>query len=243
MTSPLPIRPCATHPLICLPDNRDLADADRLLARTFAQARKANPGLVADQRQWLKQRDGCMSEKFPSDCLRNAYARRQGQLLGALGESNWLKPGEAALFIDDELPVSEAMRRTALFARLAPLLAQASMGYAYVERRPDGGYDASGESVGANAHTCTLGASGLSLDPLTGWYSVRDSESNRRIRVMQIDGDWLRIFADGHPYGEEAEGSADYASCGARAAFGPMRRIALPAAILKTYADRAANGQ
>lgn len=225
---------------ICLPDNRDLADADRLLARTFGAARKVNPQLVAEQRRWLKQRDGCMSEEYPSDCLRNAYAKRQGELLGALGESNWLKPGEAGLFIDDELPVSDAMRQTPLFARLAPLLARASMGYAYVERGSDGRYEASGESIGANAHTCTLGASGLSLDPLTGWYGVRDSESNRRIRVVQIDGDWLRVFADGHPYGEDAEGSADYASCGARAAFGPMRRIALPAGILKSFADRAA---
>lgn len=224
---------------ICLPDNRDLADADRLLARTFAQARKSDPKLVTEQRQWLKQRDACMAQEFPSDCLRSAYARRQGELLGALGESNWLKPGEAALFIDDELPVSDAMRRTPLFAQLAPLLAQASMGYAYVERGVDGRYVASGESVGANAHTCTLSAAGLTLDPLTGWYGVRDSESNRRIRVVQIDGDWLRVFADGHPYGAEAEGSADYASCGARAAFGPMRRIALPAEMLKRYAERA----
>lgn len=228
---------------ICLPDNRDLADADRLLAKTFAQARARNPQLVAEQRQWLKQRDACMGQEFPADCLRTAYATRQGQLLGALGESNWLKPGEAALFVDDELPVSDAMRQTPLFKRLAPLLAQASMGYAYIERTADGRYDASGESIGANAHTCTLGAAGLSLDPLTGWYGVRDSESNRRIRVVQIDGDWLRVFADGHPYGEEAEGSSDYASCGARAAFGPMRRIALPAAVLKGYADRAAMEQ
>lgn len=225
---------------ICLPDNRDLADADRLLAKTFVQARSKNAQLVTEQRQWLRQRDACMGQEFPADCLRSAYAERQGQLLGALGESDWLKPGEGALFIDDELPASEAMRQTPLFARLAPLLAQASMGYAYVERTADGRYEASGESVGANAHTCTLGAGGLSLDPLTGWYSVKDSQSNRRIRVIQIDGDWLRVVANGHPYGEELESAADYASCGARAAFGPMRRIALPSDILKTYAERAA---
>lgn len=224
---------------ICLPDNRDLADADRLLARTFAEARKVTPQLVAEQRQWLKQRDTCMSEEFPADCLRNAYAKRQGQLLGALGERDWLQPGEAALFIDDELPVSDAMRQTGLYARIAPLLAQASLGYAYIERTADGRYEASGESIGANAHTCTLGARGLGLDPLTGWYSVRDTESNRRVRVVQIDGDWLRVFADGHPYGEDAEGAADYASCGARAAFGPMRRIALSPELLKSYAERA----
>lgn len=229
----------ATERTICLPDNRDLADADRRLARTFSIARTERPRLVAEQRQWLKQRDACMAEEFPSDCLRNAYAKRQGQLLGSLGESNWLRPGEAALFIDDELPVSDAMRLTPLFARLAPLLAQGSPGYAYVERTADGRYDASGESIGANAHSCTLGAAGLALDPMTGWYGVRDSESNRRIRVVQVDGDWLRVFADGHPYGEEAEGSADYASCGARAAFGPMRRIALPPELLKSYAERA----
>ena len=225
--------------MLCLPDNRDLAAADRLLAQTFSQARKTRPHLVAEQRQWLKQRDGCMAQEFPADCLRTAYTERQGQLLGTLGESNWLRPGEAALFIDDELPVSDAMRGSPLFARIAPLLAQASMGFAFVERTPDGRYRTSGESIGANAHTCTLGAAGLSLDSASGWYGLRDGESNRWIRIVQIDRDWLRVFANGHPYGEGAEGSADYASCGARAAFGPMRRTALPPEVLKSYAARA----
>ncbi|PXW75249.1 pentapeptide repeat protein [Blastomonas natatoria] len=229
----------AAEKTICLQDSRDLADADRLLARTFAQARKKDSQLVAGQREWLKQRDACMGKEFPTDCLRSAYADRQGQLLGALGERDWLKPGEAALFIDDELPVSDSMRQTALFARLAPLLAQASMGYVHVERSGDGQYIASGESIGANAHSCTLGARGLRLDPMTGWYSVTARGSNRKIRVVQIDGDWLRVFASGHPYGEVAEAEADFASCGARAAFEPMRRIMLPPDVLASYAARA----
>lgn len=225
---------------ICLPENRDLADADRLLGRTFAEARKNNPQLVAGQRQWLRQRDACMAEESPSNCFRNAYAERQGRLLGVIGDSDWLKPGEAALFVDDDLPVSDGMRETPLFARLAPLLAQATMGYVYIERSGDGSYETSGESIGANAHSCTLGATGLSLDPLTGWYSATDKKNNRKIRVVQIDRDWLRVFGNGHPYGEAAEAAADLASCGARAAFGPMRRIKLPAEVLKTYGARAA---
>ena len=225
--------------LVCQPDQTELADADRALARLFGEARKTRPALIAEQRQWLKRRDGCMSGEYPSDCLRSAYAERRGQLIGLLGERDWLARGEAALFIDDELPLSEAMRASPLFARIAPLLVQASMGHAYVERRADGLYAASGESVGANAHLCSLAAEGMRLDPATGWYGVSEGEAKRPIRIIQIDGDWLRVFADGHPYGEEAEGSSDYASCGARAAFGPMRRIALPADVLKRYAERA----
>lgn len=227
---------------ICLPDNSDLADADRTLASIYGEVRQSRPEAVADQRQWLKQRDACMAKEFPSDCLRTAYSERRGVLLGALGERNWLQPGEAALFIEDELPVSDAMRASPLYRRLAPLLTQSSMAYAYVERGQDGRYAASGEAIGANAHSCTLGAEGMTLDPLSGWYAVRDPESNRRIRVIQVRGEWLEVYANGHPYGDENEGAADYASCGARAAFSPMRRIALPPEIMNGYAERAAAG-
>lgn len=228
---------------ICSPDHRDLADADRLLASVFAQVRKARPEAIAEQRQWLKQRDTCLAKEFPADCLRTAYAERRDMLLGELGERDWLKPGEAAVFVEDELPVSDAMRAMPLYRRLSPLLAQSSMAYVYVERTADGQYKTSGEAIGANAHTCTLGADGMKLDPLSGWYAVRDPESNRRVRVIQVRGDWLEVFASGHPDAEKAEASFDYVSCGARAAFSPMRRIALPADLLKSYADRAAMEQ
>ena len=229
----------AVEKALCHPDAADLAQADRELGALFIALRKARPTIVADQRQWLKTRDSCMTKEYPSDCLRTVYADRQSILLGMLGERNWLAPGSAALFIDDELPLSDSMRATSLFGRIAPLLAKASMGYVHVARSADGSYVASGESVGANAHLCSLGAGGLRLDPANGWYSVLDPASQRRVRIFQMRGDWLTVFASGRPTGDEAEAGADYVSCGARAAFGPMRRIALPDTVLESYANRA----
>lgn len=228
----------AAEKTLCHPDASDLARADRQLAALFAELRNARPSIVAEQRQWLKKRDGCMAKQYPSDCLRTVYADRQSILLGLQGERDWLAPGSGALFIDDELPLSDAIRTTALFAKIAPLLAKASMGYVHVARAADGSYVASGESVGANAHMCSLGAAGLRLDPATGWYSVRDPGTKGRVRIFQMRGEWLSAFASGRPSGDEAEASADYVSCGARAAFGPMRRIALPDAVIESYANR-----
>lgn len=229
----------AAEKAVCHPDAGDLAQADRELGALFAELRKVRPAIVADQRQWLKTRDGCMAKEYPSDCLRTVYVERQSKLLGMQGEREWLAPGRGALFIDDELPLSDTMRASGLFARIAPLLAKASLGYVHVARAADGSYAASGESIGANAHTCSLGASGLRLDPATGWYGLSDPATQGRVRIFQMRGDWLTVFASGRPSGDEAEASADYVSCGARAAFGPMRRIALPDAIVESYANRA----
>ncbi len=229
----------AAEKAICHPDAGDLALADGELGALFAELRKARPSIVAEQRQWLKTRDGCMAKDYALDCLRTVYADRQSILLGLQGERDWLAPGSAALFIEDDLPLSDTMRASSLFAKIAPLLAKVSMGFVHVARAADGSYAASGESVGANAHTCSLGASGLRLDPATGWYSLTDPASKGRIRIFQLRDDRLTVFASGRPTGDEVEASADYVSCGARAAFGPMRRIALPDAVMDSYANRA----
>lgn len=218
----------AVEKALCQPDATDLAHADRALCTLYSELRRSRPAIVAEQRQWLKRRDACMADPYPSDCLRTAYAERHGALLGMLGERNWLEPGNGALFIDDELPLSDAMRASALFARIAPLLAKASMAYVHIARAADGSYSASGEAVGANAHTCTLGATGLRLDTSTGWYSVNDPETDKRVRILQLGGDMLTVFGSGHPEGDQAEASVDYVSCGARAAFSPMRPYRCP---------------
>lgn len=228
-----------TEKALCLPDAVDLAQADRDLATLYAEVRPSHPAVGVGQRQWLKTRDACMAQPYPSDCLRAAYADRQGVLLGLLGERDWLAPGTGAVFIDDELPLSDAMRASPLFARLAPLLAKASMAYVHVARAADGTYAVSGEAVGANAHSCSLGATELRLDPATGWYSLSDPSTKARVRIIQIRGDMLSVLGNGHPDGEQADASVEYVSCGVRAAFGAMRRIALPAAVLNSYAARA----
>lgn len=228
---------------LCQPEAADLADADRNLGALYSELRRSRPSIVGEQRQWLKRRDRCMAEEYPSDCLRTAYSQRQGELLGLLGERDWLERGSSAVFIDDELPLTDSMRASPLFARIAPLLATSSMAYVHVARALDGSYAASGEAVGANAHLCSLDASGLWLDPATGWYSVdvpeADARGSERARIFQLRGNMLSVFGSGHPNGDQAEASHDYVSCGARAAFSPMRRIMLPAEMMESYSTRA----
>jgi uncharacterized protein YjbI with pentapeptide repeats len=233
----------AVEKLLCDDNAGDLAVLDRRLGTVFAQARAAQPAIIAQQRTWLKQRDGCVRNPYPSDCLRTVYEQRIGALLGVLGERDWLVRGQGALFIDDDLPLSDTMRASPLFARIAPVLASASMARVYVTREADGSYSVSGDAVGANAHTCTLGAAAMRLDPLTGWYSARDPQARRNARVVRVMGDQLDVFANGRPDGDLPEAQMDYASCGARAAFTMLRRIHLPADILKPYANSVSSEQ
>lgn len=228
----------ATEILLCEDRAGDIKAADLQLGRLFAQLRKVHPQSVTEQRQWLKQRDRCTADEFPSDCLRTAYGERIGLVLGHLGEQDWLAKGQGALFIEDDIPLSDAMRASPLFARIAPVLASAAMARVYVTRAADGSYSASGDAVGANAHTCSLGATAMRLDPLTGWYAVLDPGTRQTARIFRIIGDGLEVFASGRADGDMPEASMDYASCGARAAFGPMRRIALPPDLLKRYAGQ-----
>lgn len=224
---------------LCLPDAPDLGKADRDLAVLFGKVRNVRPQVVAEQRQWIRQRDGCMVQEYPSDCLRSAYRDRIGVLLGQLGELDWLARGQGALFIEDSLSLSDAMRNSALFSRIGPVLASASDALVYVVRAADGSYSVSGEAIGANAHTCSLGAAGLRLDPLTGWYSAPIPGRRINARVFRVNGDTLEVFESGRPSGDLPEAELDYASCGMRAAFSPLRRIDLPPAELKRFADQA----
>ncbi len=226
--------------LLCAKTAGDLPAADRQLSALYAQVRARRPATVGEQRQWLKARDGCMAQEYPSDCLRSAYRDRAGALLGQLGEREWLARGEGALFIDDSLPLSEAMRASALFVRIAPVLASASVARVYISRAADGSYAASGDAIGANAHSCSLSATGLELDPLTGWYSVPLPGQRVKARILRVIDDRLEVFESGRAFGDLPEAELDYVSCGMRAAFSPMRRIDLPAALLKRYADQVA---
>ena len=226
--------------LLCSSTAGDLATADRHLGALFAQAGQ-QPALIAEQRRWLRQRDSCMQEAYPTDCLRTVYHDRIGVLLGKLGERDWLAKGQRALFIDDALPLSDVMRSTALFRRIAPVLARSSMAYVFVARGSDGSYRALGEAVGANAHTCSLDASDLRLDRTNGWYGVAVPGKQQTARILQVAGDELQVFASGRPSGDSIEASLDYMSCGARAAFGRLRRIDLPADLVRQYIDQASS--
>lgn len=228
----------AAEKLLCSDTAGDLPDMDRQLGALFAEARTAKRVDVAEQRQWLKQRDACMIGEYPSDCLRIVYRDRTGVLLSRIGERDWLKPGQGALFVEDSLPLSDAMRASPLFARIAPVLASASDAAIYAFRAADGSYSVTGEAVGANAHICSLGADGLRLDPLTGWYAMALPGKAGKARVVRVMGDWLGVFENGRPDGDMPEAEMDFVSCGMRAAFVPLRRIDLPTELLRRYADQ-----
>ena len=148
----------------------------------------------------------------------------------------WVRPGAIALFVDAPLLFDEAFRGTPLYRRLLPALIGASASHVAVRVRRDGGLDAAGESVGANAHTCTLAGEGLLFDPATGYYSGPHQTTGeeppewreRQMPVLGFVGDRVEVYRSGRDNLGGPEGDprlSDYASCGMRAAFAPMVRV------------------
>jgi|GEM_PF-888432 len=211
----------------------DLRLADRDVAAIYQRAKAVDSGVRASQLDWLKQRNLCAAAEYPSDCIRDSYDRRKGELLGLLGETAWLAPGESVLFIDDVLPLPAAFRQSDLFDRIMPVLAGASMTEILVERSEQGLYAIRGSAVGANAHLCSLSASHLYFDKASGWY-IPVSEGPA-IPIFRIFDGRLEIFADGKPDYEKNPDASDFMSCGMRASFGETVRIDADDALIDRY--------
>ncbi len=218
---------------ICGEYASDLRRADREMAALYARARTIDPAIKASQLAWLKQRNQCGGAEYASDCIRESYARRKGELLARLGEGDWLAPGQSALFVDDVLPLPVAFRQSDLFGRIIPVLVGASMTEILVERSDQGLYTIKGSAVGANAHLCSLSASHLYFDKESGWY-IPVSEGPA-IPIFRIFDGRLEIFANGKPDYETNPEASDFMSCGARASFGETVRIDAGAALIDRY--------
>ncbi len=223
---------------ICDPYASDMREADRQLARLYDNAKTIGTTTVAAQRAWLKRRNACAGEEFPGDCIRQAYEARIGELLGALGETEWLLPGRAALFVAETLETTAAFRATALYAKVEPVLIDAAMASILVERGRDGRYAVSGEAVAANAHLCSLDAANIVFDRRTGWYSVPHKADGREKRLplfRYLDGR-IAIWRDGRPDYDGPFGELlDYVSCGARASLPPMLRVHASDELIEQY--------
>ncbi|HWT11278.1 MAG TPA: pentapeptide repeat-containing protein [Allosphingosinicella sp.] len=210
---------------------------DLAVAGLYRQALAVNPGVAEAQQAWLRERDRCTASEAAtlSWCLERSYEVRKAELIAAVGPPSWAIPGAVALFIEPRVDFDPPFADEPLYRRLLPVIVGAAFSRAVVRVNPDGTIDARGESVGANAHTCTLTGDGLRFDSATGWYSGerRAEESDppewrgRPMRVLQFWGDRLEVFQGGHARGA-GEGDprySDYASCGARAGFGEMIRV------------------
>ena len=218
---------------ICGEYASDLRAADREIASLYRLAKEKDGGVRASQRTWLKQRNLCGVAEYPADCIRESYSARKGQLLALLGESQWLARGEAALFIDDLLPLPVAVVGSELFARIAPVLVGASMSEILVERGDDGLYTIRGSAVGANAHLCSIYASHLYFDNASGWY-IPVSEG-AAIPIFRIWDGRLEIFADGRPDYKLYPEAGDFMSCGMRASLSETIRVDVSDEIIDAY--------
>lgn len=211
----------------------DLRVADRDIAILYKRAKSIDPGVIASQRAWLKQRNLCGVTEYPSDCIRKSYSDRKGQLLGLLGENQWLARGEAALFIDDVLPLPAAVVESELFARISPILVGASMTEILIERADEGLYEIKGSAVGANAHLCSIYASHLYFDKESGWY-IPVSEG-RAIPIFRILDNRLEIFANGRPDYKLYPEAGDFMSCGMRAGLDETIRVNASDELIESY--------
>lgn len=218
---------------ICGEYASDLRLVDRDVATLYQRAKTVDSGVTAGQRVWLQQRNRCAAAEYRSDCVRESYSLRKGELLGLIGETDWLAPGESALFVDDVLPLPAASRQSELFVRIVPVLAGASMTEILVERADDGLYAIQGSAVGANAHLCSLSASHLYLDKESGWY-IPVSEGPA-IPIFRIIDGRLEIFAGGKPDYEKYPDASDFMGCGMRASFGETVRIDADKGMIERY--------
>lgn len=225
---------------ICGDYASDLRADDRAMAVLYKRAKAADAGVRDSQRAWLKQRNRCGAAEYPTDCLRESYSARKGQLLGLLGESDWLERGESALFVDDVLPLPDTMAGSELLAKIAPVLVGASMTEILIERGDDGLYAIRGSAVGANAHLCSIYATHLYFDAQSGWY-IPVSEGDT-VPVFRIFDDRLEIFAGGKPDYEKYPEAADIMSCGMRASFTETVRADIGAALIESYRQALSEG-
>jgi uncharacterized protein YjbI with pentapeptide repeats len=204
--------------LICGEWQSDLRQADREMASAFEAARQARVTTAVEQRGWLRRRDGCADV----DCMRERYRERIDALLARMGPQPLPPKGSELRYVEEVLPLSDAMRATALYARIAPSLALASMQEATVTVLGDGAIAARGTAIGGNAHMCDLDVARAEYDPATGWYAATGADGIR-VPLLRLRGDRLQFRYSGNA--DTPEAAFEFVSCGMRAAFGEMRKL------------------
>ncbi|WP_422344882.1 hypothetical protein [Parasphingorhabdus sp.] len=230
---------------ICGEYNGDMRQSDRQVAALYDLARKQDRSVKASQKAWLKQRNACGAEQYPADCLRRAYDERVGQLIGLLGEPDWLKSGEEVLFFEEVLPLTGDVAQSPSYAQLVPILAGEARASLLVKRSTDGSLEAYGDAVGANAHLCTLEAKGLRFDAATGWYSLSGTQEGltRKFPVLRYHDGRIEVYRAGRLRADEELPGTSFASCGARASFPPMIKMDVPPAMMARYRQAVSEGR
>lgn len=207
--------------LVCSPEGLDagLPMRDRQLAAAFGAARNTRPAALAEQRAWLQARNQCKTV----ECIVQSYDQRLATLLGQAGIPASLETGKPVLFVETSVVPRLDDDQAELLSKVSPVLVAAADQWIVVTRKPDGALEAVGQAIGANAHICSLDASGLRLDRKTGWFSLFDA-AGMATPAIRLVGDRIEVFANGR-LDYEAWPDADFVSCGARASFADGVRI------------------
>ena len=205
--------------MVCDEYAEELRALDRDLAALYGAARKAGKVRPQSQREWLASRDRCSDE----ECLESAYRARIDTLFAAMGETYALAPDERRTYREDVLPLPPGMRDQEIYARILPVLVDASAQNITLTGMEDGSVSAEGSALGANAHMCDFSVDSARFDPATGWYAGR-GEGGKPVPLFRIWGDRLLLRYSGN-MADTPDEAQDFISCGARAGFGELRDL------------------
>jgi len=207
---------------------------DRELSTAYAEARKRDARVADVQKAWFRLRAQCKGY----DCLVSVYQKRLSSLLGVADMPGWLAKGTSALFVEGELAPDRRLQDDPAMRKLWPIIADAASQLIVVTHEADGTLSIRGRAIGANAHTCSIDARGLRMDPKSGWFSLW-SDRDHPQPAIRIIGEELFVIGDGKP-DPEVFPEIDFVSCGARASFVASGHIpASPATLDKFLQDDA----
>jgi uncharacterized protein YjbI with pentapeptide repeats len=204
-----------TERIICVEDESNLRSLDRELAAMWAEMRAAGKGDLAQQRRWLAARGQCGQDR---DCLSLRYQKRIDDLRALLGPRIALRAGQSVTYLDDNLPLPDAMRSGELYERILPVLREASSQEITLTGNADGSIAAEGFAIGANAHMCDLSVAAARFDPKTGWWSAR-AEGGKKVPLFRVEGRRIFVHYSGN-MGNTPDEAMEFISCGMRAGFG-----------------------
>ena len=207
--------------------NREVAALDEdILARNRRHA--------ADQRAW---EDGLAAKCAPragediADCVKTEYRARRDVLVSKAGSPHWLRPGQYALFIASDAPLSGELLRSDLFLRARPVLFDSAASKVVVKVERNGRLAAKGNAMGG----CVLHAPDLSFDRASGWISgggapaTRTRRAEPGIPVLQAIGDRLEVYRGGNNMSADGTIAPNpYVRCGPQGSFTLMQLVPLP---------------
>jgi uncharacterized protein YjbI with pentapeptide repeats len=214
------------------------AKADRELNQAYVLAWRKDRSIVADQRQWLRERDACMAREADAygwlrdDCIAAAYRERIEELWQLAGMETAIGAGERRIFVDHQTgEFLWEIGDSELRSKLVSMALGNSWQLVVVERDRQRRLNASGSAIGPNYHFGDLGSpeAGMAFDAASGFYggSKPCLPGYDLCPIIRIRGYYL----DAGPQGMQDEATGEYHSngyiaTGARAGFG--RLVALP---------------